>query len=740
MLFALAMHYSRLTIILIAWVALGHFGLVGHAGAEDITGGPRIESVRIGFDGKYKVGHWTPVWTTIVGGTQSVGGRLELTTPDGDGIRATFSIAGDRSVELPAGEQVTVLRYAKFGSTRADLTVRLVDDDKVLTTRTFPSSELPAPLLSTQELIVSVGRPIGIEAAVKKRLRNQAQRIAISQLHDPQKFPQHWFGYEGVGTIVATTSEVCALERFDPQQIAALERWIQLGGRLILCVGSRGEEVFGERSPLARFSPGREVQVVPQRNTAGLEEYAGATERLESGRRGIQMTAVTNARGKVLSSETEGPTGRLPTIVRFPYGFGKVVFVAFDPDRPPFVDWRDRPSLVAKLLQGDQQAQRDASVEGTHGGQVAHLGYEDLVGQLRAALDQFQAVTRAKFSWVAGLIVLYILLIGPGDYFFLKKFGRMHWTWFSFPLLVLAFCVLAYFLANRLSGNRLHVNQVDLVDVDVKSSVLRGTMWAHVYSPQNQSFDLSLERLLPADQAEAAKAGHLLSWQGLPGKGLGGLNAKAAADLFTEPYRIRYANEQAGDRTSAISGLPILVSSSKSLHARWWADVDLDVKGGLTTDSNGLLSGQVAYPLNVELTDCMVFYQNWAYPLSGTVSPGRLISFDGVSPRNLEWRLGRRKVVESRDVGTPWDQTSLEVPRIMEIMMFHEAAGGESYTGLSQRYQSYIDLSGHIRTGRAVLIGRSATPASRLARDGQSLADVTDRHWTYYRVVFPVER
>jgi len=76
----------------------------------------------------------------------------------------------------------------------------------------------------------------------------------------------------------------------------------------------------------------------------------------------------------------------------------------------------------------------------------------------------------------------------------------------------------------------------------------------------------------------------------------------------------------------------------------------------------------------------------------------------------------------------------------MEIMMFHEAAGGESYTGLSQRYQSYIDLSGHIRTGRAVLIGRSATPASRLARDGQSLADVTDRHWTYYRVVFPVER
>jgi hypothetical protein len=397
---------------------------------------------------------------------------------------------------------------------------------------------------------------------------------------------------------------------------------------------------------------------------------------------------------------------------------------------------------VARILKEDGWGQRAGSDEDARLGQVAHLGYEDLVGQLREALDEFHGVTRVRFSWVAGLILLYILLIGPGDYFLLKRFRRLHWTWLSFPLVILAFCVLAFVLANRLSGNRQRVNQVELVDIDVgvKRSVLRGTMWAHVYSPDTQSFSLSLERRSPARETETDKAGRLLTWQGLPGSGLGGMNATPAADVFAEPYQILYPTSPVAAGAPAISGLPILASASKSLTARWWATLEVGMKGRLTATSSGLLSGRVTYPLDVELSDCMVLFGNRAYLLSGAVSPGESIWFDSLKYRDLEWRLTRRRVIETRDVGTPWDQTSQDVPRIMEIMMFHEAAGGESYTGLSQRYQPFVDLSDHLRTGRAILVGRSETPASQLARDGQSIADSYDRHWTYYRVVFPVEK
>ena len=65
---------------------------------------------------------------------------------------------------------------------------------------------------------------------------------------------------------------------------------------------------------------------------------------------------------------------------------------------------------------------------------MMHYGYNDLAGQLRSALDRFDGVRLVPFWLVAGLIVVYLLLIGPGDYFFLRKLvGRMEWTWLTFP-------------------------------------------------------------------------------------------------------------------------------------------------------------------------------------------------------------------------------------------------------------------------------------------------------------------
>jgi hypothetical protein len=109
-------------------------------------------------------------------------------------------------------------------------------------------------------------------------------------------------------------------------------------------------------------------------------------------------------------------------------------------------------------------------------------------------------------------------------------------------------------------------------------------------------------------------------------------------------------------------------------------------------------------------------------------------------PRNLQWRLTRREVQEMKDIATPWDPTSFEVPRIMEMMMFQDVAGGDQYTKLSNRYQDYIDISSHLISGRAVLIGRIEERGSKVSVDGQTIDSEAGRHWTFCRVVFPVDR
>ena len=67
---------------------------------------------------------------------------------------------------------------------------------------------------------------------------------------------------------------------------------------------------------------------------------------------------------------------------------------------------------------------------------------------------------------MAFFIFIYILLIGPGDYLFLKKvLKRMELTWVTFPLIVITVSLVAYYAAYAIKGHDLRVNKVDIVDV-----------------------------------------------------------------------------------------------------------------------------------------------------------------------------------------------------------------------------------------------------------------------------------
>jgi hypothetical protein len=341
---------------------------------------------------------------------------------------------------------------------------------------------------------------------------------------------------------------------------------------------------------------------------------------------------------------------------------------------------------------------------------------------------------------VAGLVAVYVLLIGPADYFLLKKVRRMHWTWISFPLLSILFCLLIYWLVTQRSGDRLHINQVDVVDVDMETSVARGNSWTHIYSPVAQTFQLTLQPHPPWGTADDEIQGRLLTWQGLPGAGLGGLDSGVPTALFPKPYTVFLPSRQDSRSGGAVEAMPITVSGSKSLFGQWWSEGGLRVDQRLTINRNGLLSGSLSNPLAIDLSDCRVLYQNWIYPLAGGLRSGQSVSFDGVKPKNLEWHLTRRRVVDTQDVKTNWDPGGTDVPRMIEMMMFFEAAEGDAYTKLTHQFQRSLDLSDHLRGGRAILVGRGPELASELTRGGSSLRDNYDRHWAFYRLLFPVDQ
>ena len=137
----------------------------------------------------------------------------------------------------------------------------------------------------------------------------------------------------------------------------------------------------------------------------------------------------------------------------------------------------------------------------------------------------------------------------------------------------------------------------------------------------------------------------------------------------------------------------------------------------------------------------MLAYDGRAYPIGKLKAVERRTIKQLSRRRRLEDVLVRRQVnlEEVKNVTTPWDPRSVDVPRIMQMIMFHNAAGGRGYVKLTNRYRQSLDLSGQLTAGRAILVGHAKHSRASIHRDGTALSGRDVQHGTFYRIVFPVD-
>ncbi|MFO0883763.1 MAG: hypothetical protein U0894_06170 [Pirellulales bacterium] len=151
--------------------------------------------------------------------------------------------------------------------------------------------------------------------------------------------------------------------------------------------------------------------------------------------------------------------------------------------------------------------------------------------------------------------------------------------------------------------------------------------------------------------------------------------------------------------------------------------------------------GELTSPYPFDLTDCILAQREWLYRVKEWKS-GQTLNAD-LTPLSLESRLTLQSLTDTKGRITPWQKDSTEIPRILQMIMFHDTVRGTNYTGLSHRYLGQLDLSQHLKLGRAVIIGQAKEPAATLAVSAQNLPDssveVQTQDLTLYRLVVPVE-
>jgi hypothetical protein len=253
--------------------------------------GVHIESVRLGFDGAYKLGCWTQLEVTIAGGDKRVRVSVEASTPDPDGVPAIVTTPANESVSATPGEDATVRLYIRCGQDGAPLRVRLLDDVGVeLDARTFfPGSDstanaMPAGLPATTKLAVAFGTRDGVAYALRGEGRDAGVAdVRAIRLDRASDLPNEWYGYEALDAVVLGSSQPEAYRDLAPNspRIAALTRWVELGGQVVIFCGANAAAVIGPNAPLAGLVPGKlSDQPMQLRQFRDLESFVGAVIRL----------------------------------------------------------------------------------------------------------------------------------------------------------------------------------------------------------------------------------------------------------------------------------------------------------------------------------------------------------------------------------------------------------------------------------------------------------------------------
>jgi hypothetical protein len=414
--------------LVFSWAILMLFS--GVVEATQVEGGRYLVRVQSGIANRWKVGFLT--WHRVeienqqsdsagVGtGVEPLAGMIAIETVDGDGNPVIYSDPAWK-FQLDGKEPGVVDVYAKHG--RSDRAIRILVqtlDGQTLQTLTLDEEQRGEPLPPTQPWLVGIGSErLDLEQGAFRSAQGALGEYSVSEVSRAAGLPCEVQGYDGVDSVVFSSSNSQVNLEMDLGQREALTRWISRGGQVVLSWGAGGTQL-ASYDEFAKLLPGRFGGTVKDCEPSPIESLLGSQERLEP----FECSVLKMTSGKMEVMGVTRSRVRLPLISRWSYGLGSVTWFATEIDSPELTGWETRPSLVKYLLKDHWDKLE------TRGGRTSFLGYDDMSGQLNTMLDTFPSLTLGGLGHLVVIVSLFALLIGPVDYFLVARlWKRPRWTW-----------------------------------------------------------------------------------------------------------------------------------------------------------------------------------------------------------------------------------------------------------------------------------------------------------------------
>jgi hypothetical protein len=515
---------------------------------------PITLQVQAGYGaGVYRLSNWFPVTFEIANDGPDIRATIEWRFRDIE--RGVFQ----REVDLPRGARKRLTMQVVSNDFARSAEVRVFNG----TTELLKQNVRLDPVDSGQFIVGVLSTDRSLLNSLSILQLDRTNGTTVTHL-DPALLPEDSVT---LSTFNALFIHDVATADLAPAQREAIALWTRLGGQLVISGG-----VSAERSAPG-FNDLLPVDIGPLQADRSLEE--------------LERFARRNDLSEVVPSTTLNSTTLRPgarpldgegILSAIDQGAGRVVFSAFD--FTALRAWAGEPELWQRVLRAESRMDV---------GYTYRIRGDNL---LRSTLRLANLNFPSSFMMV-GLVLLYVVLVGPVNFLVLRRMRRPDLAWITVPAIVLVCLLGTYGASFVLRGSQPQLLQLTIAQGFEGQQQGQATAFLGVFSPQRRDYRLTVD-----------------SRSLISGSTFDGFEANAL-------------NVTSTDTNNQVRDLLIDVSSLRTLMLEQ-SGVAIPLVSSQLQRTTDRVDGQVTYQGALPLEDAMLVYGN-SFTALGTLNPGQNI-------------------------------------------------------------------------------------------------------------------
>jgi len=380
---------------------------------------------------------------------------------------------------------------------------------------------LPQPVNSIYEEKIRVMQAAGVYPTASRVITKEVGADTINKVESilipltAEDLPQDIKAMVGFDILIISNFDTGTLS---DEQLDTLEKWVEDGGTLVIGTGASWKKTYSSLpDSLKKFTVSGIEAVEPP---VELEEFSGnefsenvklntvigdigfeykkdeiepidgdaLTEGRDSDKDQDKNTEQNTELDKAQESKSDETKNEIPysdhineviigdsirpLAVKYIHGSGRILFLAFDPGMDPVVNWGGKQSFWENLLfhcSGINRVYQD--MPGYYFSSYNNSYYfDDLAGQVPEDKTP-------PFMFMIITIAIYIIVVGPVMYIFLKRKDRRDYNWLVIPAVAFLFLLVIYIAGFKTRYRTAVLNTVSLINLDMekqKADIMTG--------------------------------------------------------------------------------------------------------------------------------------------------------------------------------------------------------------------------------------------------------------------------